>query len=244
MTWGVFSGDRLIHRWALGTDLRRSAAEYIELASLCLSRRGVDVREIAGIAVANVVPGLQGMVLNMCGELFNVTPLLVAPGVKTRMKVRFEPPTELGADRIANAVGAISLYSRNSIVVDLGTATTFDCIAGGDYLGVIAAPGLQSGVEGLAHRAMRLPAVELTKPLHVIGRNTVGSLQSGVVLGHAAMVEGMLLRIGEEMGPATVILTGDFAETVAPAIRTRNVLDPALTLQGLRLIYQYTNADA
>lgn len=238
--WGLFDGDVLIHRWAMGTDINRSAEEYTEMASLCLLRKNIQIESIAGVALANVVPSMLNKIIDLCMVLFGQKPLILGPGVKTRLKIRFEPPTELGADRIANAVAACRLYGKNTIVVDLGTATTFDCITNGEYAGGAVSPGLIAGVEGLTARAPRLPRVDLVKPPAAIGRTVTTALQSGLVNGHAALLEGMVERILQEIGPAEVVLTGDHAEIVRPALRIRHTLDNALTLKGLRYIYDYT----
>lgn len=244
ITWGIFSGDKLMHKWALGTDPRRSTEEYTELAGLCLQRRGIAPSEIKGVVMANVVPPMHIKLIEVCHNLLDAHPLVVGPGVKTRMKVRFDTPGDLGADRIANAVAAIRLYNRNAIVVDFGTATTFDCIVQGEYVGGAASPGLNTGVEGLTLRASRLPRVELTRPPTVVGKNVTTALQSGIVNGHGAMVDGMISRIIEEIGQGTVVLTGEYAEALSSSIRTRHTIDEALTLKGLRIIHEYTTTDA
>ena len=240
IVWGLFEGETLLHKWTMGTDTSRSAEEYTEMASLCLLRKQVQVESILGVAVANVVPPMLNKIIDVCTVLFGQKPLVVGPGVKTRLKIRFEPPTELGADRIANAVAACRLYGKNAIVVDLGTATSFDCIANGEYAGGAVSPGLIAGVEGLTAKAPRLPRVELVKPQTAIGRTVTAALQSGIVNGHAALLEGMVERILQEIGPAEVVITGDHAEIVRPALRIKHTLDASLTLKGLRYIYDYT----
>lgn len=244
IVWGLFNNDTLLHRWALGTDSSRSTEEYTELADLCLRRQGIAAEQVTGVVVANVVPSMQAKIQGVCRALFAPTPLVIGPGVKTRLKIRFEPPTELGADRIANAVAASKLYGKSTIVVDLGTATSFDCISAGEYAGGAVAPGLMTGFEGLTSKAPRLPRVDLVKPASTVGRSVTTALQSGLVMGHAAMLEGMIERIRREIGNASVILTGDYAEIVRPALTLEHTLDVALTLKGLRLIYEYTTTDA
>lgn len=243
IVWGIFSGDNLVHKWVFGTDPRRSAEEYTELAGLCLHRRDVVASAIGGVVIANVVPPMHNKLIEVCQQLLGVPPLMVGPGVKTRMKVRFDSPSDLGADRVANAVAAIKLYNRNAIVVDFGTATTFDCIVQGEYVGGAAAPGLNTSVEGLSLRAARLPRVELTRPPAVVGKNVTTALQSGIVNGHGAMVDGMIARISEEIGNGVVVLTGEYAEALSHAIRTRHTVDEALTLKGLRIIHEYSSTD-
>ena len=238
--WGLFEGETLLHKWSMGTDISRSAEEYTEMADLCLRRKNIQAESISGVAVANVVPPMLNKIIDVCTVLFEQKPLIVGPGVKTRLKIRFEPPTELGADRIANAVAACRLYGKNIIVVDLGTATSFDCITNGEYAGGAVSPGLIAGIEGLTARAPRLPRVDLVRPQAAIGRSVTTALQSGLVNGHAALLEGMVERILQEIGPAEVVLTGDHAEIIRPSLRIRHTLDTSLTLKGLRYIYDYT----
>ncbi|MDP3486414.1 MAG: type III pantothenate kinase [Bacillota bacterium] len=240
IVWGLFDGETLLHKWSMGTDISRSAEEYTEMADLCLLRKQIRAGSITGVAVANVVPPMLNKIIEVCVVLFGQKPLIVGPGVKTRLKIRFEPPTELGADRIANAVAACRIYGKNIIVVDLGTATTFDCITNGEYAGGAVSPGLLTGIEGLTASAPRLPRVDLIKPQTAIGRTVTTALQSGIVNGHAALLEGMVERILQEIGPAEVIITGDHAEIVRPALRISHTLDTSLTLKGLRYIYDYT----
>jgi len=237
MSLGVFEDDALVHRWALSTDTSRTGEEYAELIDLSLHRRGLAKGCISGIAIANVVPALQRELLVACRVLGFPTPLVVGPGVRTKLKIRFEPPTELGGDRIANAVAAVKHMGNRVVVIDLGTATTFDCVVDGEYVGGVAAPGLQSSFEGLMERASRLPRVELIKPQQTVGRTVVAALQSGLINGHAAMCDGMVDRICQELGDAKVVLTGDMAEIVGSAMRVNYVLEPALTLMGLKVIY-------
>lgn len=238
--WGLFDGETLLHKWSIGTDISRSSEEYTEIASLCLVRKGIQAESIIGVAVANVVPPMLSKIIDVCMVLFGQRPLIVGPGVKTRLKIRFEHPTELGADRIANAVAACRLYGKNAIVVDLGTATTFDCIANGEYAGGAVSPGLIAGVEGLTARAPRLPRVDLVMPQTAIGRTVTTALQSGLVNGHAALLEGMVERILQEIGQAEVVITGDHAEVIRPALRIDHSIDTSLTLKGLRYLYDYT----
>ncbi|HSL93673.1 MAG TPA: type III pantothenate kinase [Bacillota bacterium] len=235
---GVFDGDRLTQRFSLATDLNRTSEEYAELLDLCLRRRGLAATEMTGAAVANVVTPLQSTLLQAMAILGIIHPLLVGPGIKTRLKIRFEPATELGADRIANAVAASRLVGPAVIVVDLGTATTFDCIVDGEYVGGVAAPGVASSFAGLTEKAPRLPRIDFAAPERVVARHGTGALQAGLIVGHAAMCDGLVLRIQEEIGDAVVVLTGDYAELIGPLMRTGHRHEPALTLQGLRILHE------
>lgn len=238
---GIFDGELLRERFSLKTDTRRTADEYAELLALCLKRRTVAVEELSGAAVANVVMPLQHSLLAACQLIGIPAPLLVGPGIKTRLKIRFEPPTELGGDRIANAVAAIRHVAPEVIVVDLGTATTFDCVVDGEYTGVVAAPGVESSFTGLAEKAPRLPRIEFVAPERIVARSGSGALQSGLIAGHAAMCDGMIQRIREEIGQAVVVTTGDFAELIGPLMRTEHIREPALTLLGLKILYDLNN---
>lgn len=236
--FGVFAGERLSERFSLSTDLNRTAEEYAEMLDMCLRRRGTSASNVSGVAIANVVTPLQGTLLQSMAILGLSAPLLVGPGIKTRLKIRFEPATELGGDRIANAVAAMRLPGAAVIVVDLGTATTFDCIKDGEYAGGVVAPGVSSSLAGLTEKAPRLPRIDFAAPERIVARHGTGALQAGLVAGHAAMCDGLILRISEEIGEATVVLTGDHAELISPLMRTRHAQEPALTLIGLRLLYE------
>lgn len=235
---GIFQEDKLIHRWALSSDTRRTAEEYAELIELSLTRRGLNRENITGVALANVVPVLHRELLTAFRVLELPAPLVVGPGVRTKLKIKFESPIDLGGDRIANAVAALRYVGNRVVVVDFGTATTFDCVIEGEYVGGVAAPGLQTGFDGLMSKASRLPHVELVRPTQTVGRTVVTALQSGLIIGHAAMCDGMVDRIVQELGQCTVVLTGDMAETVASAMRTPHTLEPALTLMGIKAIYE------
>lgn len=235
---GVFAGEDLTERFSLATDQNRTAEEYAEMLDLCLRRRGLAVSNIAGAAVSVVVAPLQSILLHSLAILGILDPLLVGPGIRTRLRIRFEPATELGGDRIANAVAATRLKGPAVIVVDMGTATTFDCLKDGEYAGGIAAPGVASSLAGLIQRAPRLPRIDLAAPERVVARHGIGALQSGLIAGHAAMCDGMILRIWDELGDAPVVLTGDHAGLIGPMMRTPYDLEPALTLRGLKMLYE------
>jgi type III pantothenate kinase len=235
---GVFEGDKLLNHFALATDPQRTPDEYAELLDLCLKRRGITHGKLTGVAIANVVTPLQTTLLDALVILGISSPLLVGPGIKTRLKIRFEPATELGADRIANAVAASRLVGPAVIVVDLGTATTFDCVRDGEYVGGVAAPGVASSFAGLTQKAPRLARIDFAAPERIVARHGTGALQSGLMAGHAAMCDGLILRIREEIGDAAVVLTGDHAELIGPLMRTEHQHQPVLTLLGLKILYE------
>jgi type III pantothenate kinase len=234
---GLFQGERLVHSWRL-TSRRENTADEIEvLLGLLL---GNQRAEATHAIVASVVPALTAPTIEAISRLTGATPLEIAPGVKTGLKIRTDNPAEVGADRIVNAVAALSLFGGPIVVVDLGTATTLDVVtAAGEYLGGLICPGPQLGADALSTRAARLPRIELTVPPEVIGRNTVDAMRAGVLYGHAAMVDGLVARIQTELGMKTkVILTGGLAATVAPLLTHYDAIAPQLTLDGLRLVWE------
>lgn len=201
---------------------------------------GVSVKDVEGVIISSVVPPLVKTIEDMCIKYIGKDPLIVGPGIKTGLNLRYENPREIGADRIVNAVAAIEQYKCPLVVVDFGTATTFDCIdAGANYLGGAIVPGLGISTEALYQRASKLPRIELEKPKKVIGRNTVHAMQAGIIFGYAGQVEGIVKRIKVEMNAPElkVISTGGLASLIAGETDCIDEVNPMLTLEGLRIIY-------
>jgi type III pantothenate kinase len=233
---GFWEGDELRASWRLTTLRDRTADEYGILAKELL---GDAAARVDAAVVASVVPPLNGTVATMLSRYFGVEPLFVEPGVKTGLSVRTENPLEVGADRIVNAVAAHHRFGGPTIVVDFGTATTFDLVTeAGEYLGGIIAPGFTISSEALFSRAARLPRVDLRRPAHLIGTNTVASIQSGIYFGYLGLIDGVLARMKEEVaGVKTVVGTGSLEESMIEESRYIDEWAPDLTLQGLKLVH-------
>lgn len=235
---GAWDGRSLAASWRLMTIHQQTVDEFtLKLAGL-LQRDGIAPAEIASAVLASVVPPMTETLRRGVEVLFGIQPLVVRPGVRTGMKVVVDRPEEVGADRVVNAVAAWERAHSHAIVVDFGTATTFDCIsAGGDYVGGVICPGLGISAEALFVRAARLPRVEIARPHVAIGRSTVAAIQSGLYFGYAGLVDGVLDALMQEMPPSPRILaTGGLSELIAPASRHAIDVVPDLTLEGLRLI--------
>ncbi len=245
---GVFEGDQVVHSWRLATMRGRTADELGIWIGQLFEHERVDPGQIRGVVVSSVVPPLTGTVADMSVRYFHHRPLIVDPTSNTGMPILYEAPAEVGADRIVNAIAAFDRYGRRAakplIVVDFGTATTFDTIsARGEYLGGVICPGVQISADALFQRAARLPRIDVAKPPHVIGTTTVLSMQSGLFYGYLAMVEGLVARIGAELGgPAMCIATGGLADVIAGETRVIEAVDPELTLHGLRLVWERNEA--
>ena len=237
---GVFDGSKLKATWRVATGVHRMPDEYASLLLNLFERQGIDASQITDAILCSVVPPLVGVFDEMCRRYLKVSPLVIEAGVKTGVRVSMDNPKEVGADRIVNAVAAHQLYGGPVIVIDLGTATTFDAVSeDGDYLGGAIAPGIAIATEALFTRTAALPRVELTHPKRAVGRNTVAAMQSGIVFGYAGLIEGIVARIQQEMGgKAKVVATGGYAELLARETPVIEVVNPDLTLVGLRLIYE------
>jgi type III pantothenate kinase len=237
---GVFEGARLVASWRLTSRREQTADEYGILIHTLLRGHGLDPHGVTDVALSNVVPPVQQTLERMCLQYFGRTPFSVEPGVNTSIPILVDNPAEVGPDRIVNAVGARARYPAPLIVIDFGTATTFDCVnARGQFIGGAIAPGITTAVDALLSRAARLYRVELVRPKEAIGRNTVTNIQSGIVYGYAGLVDGIVERMRAEMdGTVTVIATGGLAPLVGEVSRSIQHVDPDLTLEGLRLVWE------
>jgi type III pantothenate kinase len=246
ISFGIFDGTQLVHHLRTESNRSRTSDEYAVLLHQMLALRGVPIASIEGAIVASVVPPLTDVVAQFLEQSCGCEALIVGPGLKTGMRVLYETPQLVGADRIVNSVAAYA-WSRalgdveqGIICVDFGTATTFDCVTPkGDYLGGVIAPGIEISADALFSRASRLHRVEIARPKSVVGRNPVGSMQSGIVYGYAGLVDGLCRRLIEELTyPCRVIATGGLASLIAPETDSIEHVDGHLTLSGLRLLYE------
>lgn len=237
---GVFDGQDLRSSFSLATDVRRPTEEYAALLVAILAGEGLRPSQIQSAALASVVPPLTEAFERLCARLFGATPLVVDAGAKTGIRVATRNPREVGPDRVLNAVAAHHLYGGPAIVVDFGTATTFDVVGDdGAYLGSAIAPGLLVSAEALFQHTSRLQRVELARPKTALGKDTAHALQSGLLFGHVAMVEGMLSRLQAEVGErGLVVATGELAPLMARQTAAIDRLEPNLSLIGLRILYE------
>lgn len=236
---GLYKGNKLLERWRVSTDRQKTSDEYGILMRNLFEFHGHKFEEVKAIAIASVVPPLMTGLEKMAVEYFRITPLIIGPGVKTGMPIKFDNPKEVGADRIVNAVAAYEIYGGPLIVVDFGTATTFDVVSSkGEYIGGAIAPGIGISTEALFARAAKLPRIELVKPQKVIAKNTVNGMQAGIIYGFTGQVDGIVNRMQKELGEkAFVVATGGLASLIADESETIEKVDPWLTLEGLRIIY-------
>jgi type III pantothenate kinase len=237
---GVWEGERLLASWRAVSRREQTADEYGLFLDTLLRSRGLRAQDVTGIAIANVVPPVQQTLEWMCERHFGVSAFVVDPALNPGLALAVDSAGEVGADRIVNAVAAVTRYGSPLICVDLGTATKFNCVNGrGEFIGGAIAPGIRTSLDALLSRAARLFHVELVRPKDVIGRNTITNIQSGFVYGYACMVDGMIARIRAEMGGTPpVVATGGLAPLVADVARTIDHVHPDLTLEGLRILYE------
>lgn len=237
---GVYRDDQILAHWRLSTNRQQTADEYGIMIKTLFNCEGIEAKGVKAIVISSVVPPLMDNIERMARKYFDLEPLIVGPGIKTGMKILYDNPREVGADRIVNAIAAIDKYGGPLIVVDFGTATTFCAISGeGDYLGGAIVPGIGIALEALFQRAAKLPRIELVKPRTAIGRNTVSSMQSGIIFGYAGLVDEMVRRIKSEMGgDPYVVATGGLAELISSEAKTIGEVNPYLTLEGLLLLYK------
>ena len=240
VTHGVFRGSDLVAQWRLVPDHNRSSDEYGAQVRELFERSALNIKEIDGVAIVSVVPQVNLSLTRMVEALFGLTPLFVDHTTDTGLKIRYDLPSELGADRIVDAVAAVTKYGAPCIVVDFGTATTFNAVNDArEYLGGVIAPGIMISAEALFSRAAKLPRVEIKKPAKVIGVSTIGAMQSGLYYGYVGLVDRVLEQMIGEMGSKPrVIATGGLATTVAGASKFIEKIDSTLILDGLRFIYE------
>jgi type III pantothenate kinase len=240
IVFGLFDGANLMHQFRAETSRGRTADEYAVLLRQLLAMNGVGHELIQAAIVASVVPALTDPMVDLVRRAFGVEALVVGPGMRTGMAILYENPREVGADRIVNGVAAFERYQRAVIVVDFGTATTFDCVSPkGEYLGGVIAPGINISADALFARAARLPRVEVAKPPRVVGRTTQHSMQSGIVFGYVALVDGLVEQIVAELAfPCRVLATGGLARVIAPLSKKIEDVDDNLTLTGLRILHE------
>ncbi len=244
LTLGLYQGDRLERHWRLATDHNRMPDEYgLQFLGL-LQNAGKTTADLTGVALASVVPPLTSRVIQACREYLNQSPLVVDAGIKTGIKIRYDDPRAVGADRVCDAVAVMHLYGGPACIIDFGTATTFNALTReGDYLGGAITAGINLAAEALFTHAAKLPRIDLQRPPSVIGRNTVHAMQSGLLFGYVCMVEGMVERFRAELGAdMKVIATGGLSELIARETRVINILAPWLTLDGLRLLWELNRA--
>ena len=239
ITLGVFDGEKLAATWRLSTDRSKMLDEYSIMLNQLLGLRDLTVEDIDTAALCSVVPPLTPMFVELCQQYLNVEPLVVAAGTRTGIRILYDNPRDVGADRIVDAAAAMKLYGGPVIVVDMGTATVFDAVtADGDYLGGAIAPGMAIAHDALFSNTSQLRRVELVSPATPIGRNTIHAIQSGIVLGYAELVRGMVARFDKELGGgAKVVATGGMAHIIEKEAGVFDDVNPDLTLTGLRLIH-------
>jgi len=237
---GLYEGEKLVQTFRVATVRSRTEDEYAVLLQQLFSLRQLSSKSVTGSIIASVVPQLTDVMVSAIRQAVGREPLIVGPGVKTGISVLYDNPQDVGADRIVDAVAAYARYQMGVIVVDFGTATTFNCVSPkGEYLGGVIVPGVKVSLEGLIQSAAKLRPVELTAPPHVLGRNTTHAIQSGAIHGYAAMVDGVVDRLLAELGyPCRIIATGGLASLIGPHAKRIEELDPNLTLDGLRILYE------
>ncbi|WP_042354648.1 type III pantothenate kinase [Bacillus rubiinfantis] len=240
MVLGVYKDDELTHHWRIETSRNRTEDEFAMSIKALFEHAGLSFADINGIIISSVVPPIMLALERMCQKYFHIKPLVVGPGIKTGLNIKYENPREVGADRIVNAVAAIHDYGSPLIIVDFGTATTY-CYVNEQrqYMGGAIAPGIGISTEALYSKAAKLPRIEIARPEGVIGKNTVAAMQAGIVYGYVGQVEGIVKRMADQgKQRPTVIATGGLAPLIANETTVIDVVDPFLTLKGLLLIYK------
>ncbi|WP_409252493.1 type III pantothenate kinase [Bacillus sp. SCS-153A] len=237
---GVYEGEELKYHWRMETNRHKTEDEYGMIVKNLFQHVQLSLESIEGIIISSVVPPIMFSLERMCEKYFNITPLVVGPGIKTGLNIKYENPREVGADRIVNAVAGIKEYGGPLIIVDFGTATTY-CYINEEkqYMGGAIAPGIGISTEALYSKAAKLPRIEIGRPDHIIGKNTVSAMQSGILYGYVGQVEGIVKRMKatDDTNPL-VIATGGLAQLISKESDVIDVVDPFLTLKGLKLIYE------
>lgn len=236
---GVYDGEELKYHWRIGTSRQKTEDEYGMLIKQLFAYEGLDTKEIDGIIISSVVPPIMFALEQMCKKYFNITPMIIGPGIKTGLNIKYENPREVGADRIVNAVAGIYLYGSPLIIVDFGTATTY-CYINEEkqYLGGAIAPGISISTEALYTYASKLPRIEISTPSSIVGKNTVSAMQAGIVYGYVGQVEGIVNRMkAQSTNHPKVIATGGLAPLIARESDIIDIVDSNLTLKGLQMIY-------
>lgn len=243
IVFGVYDGKKLVYNWRIATDKERTSDEYGLLFDQIFRYHGLEIEEVDNIIISSVVPPLMHTLPKMSLNYFHIEPMVVGPGIKTGINIKYDNPKEVGADRIVNAVGGYDKYGGPLIIVDFGTAITFDVISkAGDYLGGVITPGIKIATDALFSKTAKLPKVEIAKPDKVIGKNTVNSIQSGIVYGYAGLIDSIIERIIKELEvkkeDMKVIATGGFANLISSESKYIQGIDGLLTMEGLRIIYE------
>lgn len=236
---GVYHDDKLKATWGMETDIHRMPDEYAAIMLNLLRMQEMEMADITAVSMCSVVPPLTTTFTELCERYFKISPLVVGAGVKTGVRIRMDNPKEVGADRIVHAAAAHHLYGAPVIIIDMGTATTFDTVSKeGDYIGGAIAPGIYTAAEALFTRAAQLYRVEMTRPRHAIGTNTIAAMQSGIIFGYVGLVEGIINRIQKELPEkAKVVATGGNVRLIAEETSVIDFINPDLILEGLRLVY-------
>ncbi|MBO9131318.1 type III pantothenate kinase [Bacillus sp. 165] len=237
---GVFEKGQLKQHWRIETNRNKTEDEYGMLVKELLAHEGITFNDVRGIIISSVVPPIMFALERMCHKYFKLKPLIVGPGIKTGLNIKYENPREVGADRIVNAVAAIQLYGSPLVIVDFGTATTY-CYINEEkhYMGGAITPGIMISAEALYTRAAKLPRIEISRPSDVVGKNTVSAMQSGILYGYVGQVEGIVKRMKNQAKKVpTVIATGGLASLIAEESDVIDVVDPFLTLKGLYMLYE------
>ncbi|WP_338752566.1 type III pantothenate kinase [Bacillus sp. FJAT-52991] len=237
---GVYENDVLKYHWRIETNRNKTEDEYGMVIKNLFEHEGLTFSQIDGMIISSVVPPIMFSLEKMCQKYFNIKPLIVGPGIKTGLNIKYENPREVGADRIVNAVAGIHEYGSPLIIVDFGTATTYCYIdEDGHYMGGAIAPGVNISTEALYSRAAKLPRIEIARPDHIVGKNTVAAMQAGILFGYVGQVDGIVSRMkAQSQKNPTVIATGGLAPLIAEESTSIDVVDPFLTLKGLCLIYK------
>ena len=238
----LFQGEEMLNYWRIATNRSMSSDEYGILLANLFEYNGRRLSDVSGVSISSVVPSINFTIEHMCRNYLNLAPMMVGPGIKTGINIKYDNPRELGSDRIANAVAAYELYGGPCIFIDFGTATSFGVVSHkGEFLGGAISPGIKLSAEALVEKAAKLPRFELQRPDSVIGRNTITNLQSGIVYGHVGLVTYLIRKMKQELGApqAKVIATGGMALLVSGETDI-DVLDGVLTLKGLRILYEKT----